>query len=209
MYSTLHDHITHKSHIIKCTAVLLYVLTISELQMFLKRDTKKVVLGSMYGMTCTLMNAINIDDEIMFLRKSNLIGSLRQTRTMCSPSSVPISDNYKVRCIDGTQLASSEEKQYKLVIRELSIEDLSHWWCELSIRKSRSSSIRLAKPGNYYYLKKLFNFKFIFNDLYTFILLLNHNFIISFIFSYTFHTCNLFYIGGVFSTIIIQIILYV
>ena len=95
--------------------------------------------------TCRVINAEFMDDEVQFYLNDTLVASLYQKYDKCTVSTKPVFKNYQVMCGNGTQYEVSNIKLYTLTVKKLFWNELLPWRCHTRIVKfdSETFNIRL------------------------------------------------------------------
>ncbi|XP_041375053.1 carcinoembryonic antigen-related cell adhesion molecule 20-like [Gigantopelta aegis] len=90
-----------------------------------------VELNQTFVFTCTVKQAANLNDRIVFYRKVNSVMTIRQKMATCYMFS-GIPKGYNASCGAGTDSITSVTKNYTIVINKAADIDDENWWCELN-----------------------------------------------------------------------------
>ena len=117
-----------------CMYVCMYVFIYSvpiviHLKMSANPVTAKV--GQSVQLVCTVMNAYDLQTEIMFVRQAGVrtepCGTISQHSAECLAHNV--TSKYFPSCGSGTNESSSKVKDYALDIVRVEVGDYGNWWC--------------------------------------------------------------------------------
>ncbi|XP_041347269.1 uncharacterized protein LOC121367226 [Gigantopelta aegis] len=134
-----------------------FSLEVYSASLVLSGSSPHAVLNESFTLTCTVTQAANLDDKVVFYRKTtfSVFASLKQINTSCAVfSGAPT--GYTASCGSGTNNSSSSTKKYTLLINRVSsVSDSTDWWCELyySYKRSRNFSLQVYSE---YMFKVLF-----------------------------------------------------
>ncbi|XP_041378675.1 uncharacterized protein LOC121390871, partial [Gigantopelta aegis] len=155
---TLYPEETPCTEISLIMAVLLYALFFATavkyilgVSLILSGSSPHAVLNESFTLTCTVTQADNLDDKVLFFKKptTGAFASLKQTNTSCAVFRGAMT-GYTASCGSGTNSSSSSTKTYTLLInRASSVSDSTDWWCELYYSYKRSRNFTLKVYSEY------------------------------------------------------------
>ena len=117
-----------------------YTALLSGFSPTLNGSAQYAEMDQTFVLVCSVENAVNMNDEVLFFKQSAMFASLRQTKHQCS-SSVSPSGGYQVLCGEGTNILASNIKHYLLTIDQLAAADGGEWTCQVNTDGTPSAMV--------------------------------------------------------------------